>query len=387
MWKHFLKSIGLLTVAMLAALYSSSAARDGRVVGAAVSAFLALGIAVCVAVRFVPRMASHVDWDWLPFRSRYRVAREGWIYLAAVAIVVFAAVNTANNLLYMVLSGLLAVLMLSGFLSALNFRFIKVDIRVPSCCYAGEAFPISMRVQNEKRFFPSLSMQFEPPEDNAIRFSTFYIPVVHAENEWSQTGQAMIRRRGLYNVNAVQASSTYPFGFFLKQRNYRAAGECICYPQIIPQSEMDFSVVDFLGTNERSERGLGHDLYTIRDYLPSDSARHVHWKASAKTSALKTREYAAEESRHIVLAFDRFGHPGDAERFEKLVSYAASVACHMTNSGIEVNFVSDDWATAPGNGPVVLESILRYLALVKMTSSRGIVNAQPAGALVFSMRN
>src|SRR5262249_16693861 len=115
MWKHFLKSIGLLTIAMLAALYSSSAGRDGRVAAAAVSAFLALGIAVCVAVRFVPSMASHVDWDWLPFRSRYRVTREGWIYLAAVAIVVFAAVNTANNLLYMVLSGLLAVLMLSGF--------------------------------------------------------------------------------------------------------------------------------------------------------------------------------------------------------------------------------------------------------------------------------
>src|SRR5262249_11741119 len=154
-----------------------------------------------------------------------------------VAIVVFAAVNTANNLLYMVLSGLLAVLMLSGFLSALNFRFIKIDIRVPSCCYAGEAFPISVRVQNEKRFFPSLSLQFKPPEDSAIRFSTFYVPVVHAENEWSQTGQAMIKRRGLYNVNGVQASSTYPFGFFSKQRNYRAAGECICYPEIIPQRE------------------------------------------------------------------------------------------------------------------------------------------------------
>jgi uncharacterized protein (DUF58 family) len=195
----------------------------------------------------------------------------------------------------------------------------------------------------------------------------------------------MIKRRGLYSMSAVKASSSYPFGFFLKQRNYRVDAECICYPEILPQSEIDFSVIDFQGTNERPERGQGHDLYTIRDYLPSDSARQVHWKASAKTSMLKTREYAAEESRRIILAFDRFGHPGDVEKFERLVSYAASLACHMINSGIQVTFVSDDWATAPGNGAVVLESILRYLALVKMTGARGGLGAQPPGALVLSV--
>src|SRR5262245_26504257 len=142
MWKHFLKSIGLLTIAMIAALYSSNAGGDGRVVGAAVSAFLALGIAIWVAIKFVPRLASNVDWEGRPWFSRYQVTRDGWIYFAAVTIVVFAAVNTANNLLYMVLSGLLAVLVLSGFLSALNFRSMRVHVRIPSRCFAGEPFPI-----------------------------------------------------------------------------------------------------------------------------------------------------------------------------------------------------------------------------------------------------
>ena len=151
---------------------------------------------------------------------------------------------------------------------------------------------MSMRIQNEKRFFPSFSLQFEPRDYSAFRLSTFYVPVVHARSDVPQTGQAMIKRRGLYSMSAVKASSSYPFGFFLKQRNYRVDAECICYPEILPQREIDFSVIDFQGTNERPERGLGHDLYTIRDYVPSDSARHVHWKASAKTSMLKTREYA-----------------------------------------------------------------------------------------------
>ena len=132
---------------------------------------------------------------------------------------------------------------------------------------------------------------------------------------------------------------------------------------------MNRSALDIQGSNARFERGLGFDLYTIRDYLPVDSARHVHWKASAKTAVLKTREYAAEESRRIILAFDRFGQSGDAEKFEQLVSYTASIAYHLIQDEIEVALVSDDWKTGYGNSEMLLVSILEYLALVNMSAS------------------
>src|SRR6516165_7105418 len=220
MWKNFMSSIGLLTVAMMAALYSSSAGRDGHVAGAAISAFIALGIAVWVGIKFVPRLASHVDWEWLPFFSHYHVTREGWMYFAAVTVVVFAAINTANNLLYMVLATLLAVLVLSGFLSAMNFRFLKLEARLPTHCFAGEPFPISMRVLNNKRLFPTFSIQLEPVEDGAMRSSTFYVPVVRNLAKTSQTGQARLTKRGKFQVREVRASSRYPFGFFVKDRTY-----------------------------------------------------------------------------------------------------------------------------------------------------------------------
>src|SRR2546422_3900461 len=135
MWKSFSTSIGLLTIAMMAALYSSNATRDGRIIASAVSAFLALGIAVWVAWRFVPRLAAGVDWQWLPFLTHYRVTREGWLYFAAVIVVVFAAINTANNLLYMVLSALLAVLLFSRVLSPIDFFFLLIRVRVPFYCF------------------------------------------------------------------------------------------------------------------------------------------------------------------------------------------------------------------------------------------------------------
>src|SRR5437867_2153537 len=380
MWKHFMTSISLLAIAMMAALYSSSAARGGRGLAAAISAVVALGIAIWVGIKFVPRLASHVDWEWLPLLSHYHITREGWMYFAAVVIVVFAAINTANNLLYMILSALLAVLVFSGFLSALNFRCLRTVVRIPSHCYAGEPFPITFQVHNAKQLFPTFSIVFEPVQESTLTFSSFYVPVIRGTHYVFHTGQAMIPKRGRYTVRKLKASSRYPFGFFLNDRNYLAEAECVCYPEILPKERLDVESIDLRGSTQRFERGLGHDLYMIRDYVPSDSARHVHWKASAKTAMLKTREYAAEASRRITLTFDRYGNPSETESFERLVTYAASVAYHLAHDSVEVNFLTDEWHGRE------IEAILEYLALVQMSSSAESPIASDTATVTFSLR-
>jgi uncharacterized protein (DUF58 family) len=189
----------------------------------------------------------------------------------------------------------------------------------------------------------------------------------------------LLPKRGRYEIREVKVSSRYPFGFFLKDRNYPAQAECICYPRILPPEKLDLGSIDLRGSFQRFERGLGHDLYMIRDYVPSDSARHVHWKASAKASQLKTREYAAEESNRVTVALDRFGQREDVERFEWLVSYAASIVYHLIHDGIEVNFVTEEWQ---GNK---LEPILEYLALVQISSSVELPRLDDA-AVTLSLR-
>jgi uncharacterized protein (DUF58 family) len=189
----------------------------------------------------------------------------------------------------------------------------------------------------------------------------------------------MLSKRGRYTLSMVKGSSRYPFGFLLKYRNYRAEAECVCYPEILPQEQLEIGSIDLRGSRQRFERGMGSDLYTIRNYIPSDSARHVHWKASAKTSILKTREYAAEESHRITIALDRFGNAQNAEKFEQMVSQAASLAFHLASDGIEMKFVTDEWEGSE------LESILEYLAVVEMSSAAG----QPPredGAMILSCR-
>jgi hypothetical protein len=107
-------------------------------------------------------------------------------------------------------------------------------------------------------------------------------------------------------------------------------------------------------------RGRGYDLYRIRDYMPEDSARHVDWKATARTGALKVREYSREDERRLRIVFDNPA-PGvlTADVYERAVRLAASLAWHFHHEDVEVSFV------APGLEPTAdVFGFLRYLALV-----------------------
>jgi uncharacterized protein (DUF58 family) len=396
MLKSFLQSIGLLTVALLTALYSSGVAREGRVIAASVSALLALAIALWVGWRFVPSLARGVDWDWIPFFSGYRVTRDGWIFFGGLAIVVSAAINTNNNLLYMVMSALASVVILSVFLSGLNFRRVAFEVQVPDRCFAGEGFPMTIIVRNFKRVFPTLSLfteSFDAGKDIALApgQKPLYFALAKPHGRTTEVRTVVTPRRGHFSIGPIRAASRYPFGFLMRERAFQTKATGIAFPALLPPEDAHLGAPDAHGSGLHFTRGFGYELYTIRDYVPSDSARSVHWKASAKTATLKTREYAADEERRVAIAFDRYGDPKDpkaVEAFERLVSRAASLVFYLMRDRVELTFQSDDWQAESGASQSLLESILTYLALVQMTPDASRPEAPPdSGVLLLSLRD
>ena len=163
------------------------------------------------------------------------------------------------------------------------------------------------------------------------------------------------------------------------------------------------------GELESYMRGRGHDLYAIRDYRPTDSARHVDWKATAKRSALQVREFAREDERRLLVALDpeidpaRFSSPAELqEKFEKAVGLCASLAWHFYeyNSVLEFHTVGTALPAAPAgeniydalralaraepleraSGPSYLSDLGQRTGIFKI-----IVTFQPRGAIPTSL--
>lgn len=107
--------------------------------------------------------------------------------------------------------------------------------------------------------------------------------------------------------------------------------------------------------------------------FPSDSARFVDWKLSAKTGTLKVREFTREDERRLMLVFDPFLPPVDPKdhryrlgareaRFERAVSLAASIAWHFHGINAVMQFRTDRTATEMAPAVDIIYDVLRELA-------------------------
>src|SRR5215475_5654755 len=159
--RAFFLSIFALTVAMVLALYSGVAAEFGNVLLAGTSALLALAVAGWVAVTLVPVLAKRTPLRWIGYKMEYKITRAGWIYFAGTLVVALAALNTGNNLLFLILACLLAIILMSGILSWICLAGVELRLEMPEHIFAGQTERAVVELKNEKLTMPSFSLIVE----------------------------------------------------------------------------------------------------------------------------------------------------------------------------------------------------------------------------------
>src|SRR3954452_22487156 len=92
---------------------------------------------------------------------RLRFTREGRIIVLLAVAVGFAAINTGNNLLYLLLGWLLSFIIASGILSEMTLKRLEVDRRPPPPPWANEPFLMEVVIKNGKPNRASFSIEVE----------------------------------------------------------------------------------------------------------------------------------------------------------------------------------------------------------------------------------
>ena len=167
-----------------------------------------------------------------------------------------------------------------------------------------------------------------------------YFPYLPAHAERSADLEVTFSRRGRYREDSFDVATRFPFAFLTKARRVPLQKEVLVYPRVDPTDEI-FEILPLVrGEWESFVHGRGSDLYRIREYLPEDSARHVDWKATAKSGSLKVREFSREDERKLCIVFDNppaglISEPA----YERAVDLAASLAWHFSSQDAEVSFV------------------------------------------------
>jgi uncharacterized protein (DUF58 family) len=378
--RAFFLSITALGVALLLAVYSGAAAELGNVSLAASSALLALAIAAWVAVTLVPILAKRTPLRWIGQKVEYRITRAGWLYFGVTLLVALAALNTGNNLLFLILACLVSVILMSGILSSISLAGVDLRIELPEHIFTGQTVRATVELANEKLTLPSFALRVEavvaknaPPA--AVVDQPVFFPYLPRQQRMKQSVPVTFLRRGLHVQDSFRIVTRFPFGFLQKSRRIPLKSEALVYPSVESDSQLTETFPGIEGSIESYSKGRGQDLHAIRDYVPSDSASHVHWKASARLGSLMVREFAREDDFRILLVLDP--HPGDSaqkdpatpdERFERTVNTCAGIAWHFFESNSHLQFRSSGIETGLAPAEDTIFAILRHLATAKPES-------------------
>jgi len=304
---------------------------------------------------------------WLRPPRTLRPTRAGWVFFGLTLGVGLAALNTGNNLMYMVLSLLLSFLVLSGVLSESALRGIQVRRLLPNELVAEQEAIVGVELSNRQGRVPSFAVVVE----DVIRVGglerpagrAFALRIAPRGSELRSYRFAPLVRGPLPFVG-FRVATRFPFGLFSKALWIEAPREALVFPALD-------AVAAAQGQPGSLRRGESHGGFAgqspesagLRSYAPGDPFRRVHWRATLRRGALLVRDQEQERvGEHVVRLRTRGVAPG--ESFEAAVRRAASDVAASLRAGLRVGLRTDASALATGDGAPQRRRLLAFLATV-----------------------
>lgn len=322
--------------------------------------------------------AKRKTW-WQRFKAAFKLprklkfTREGKYLFFITLGIGFAAINTGNNLLFLLLGMLLSLIIASGILSEISLRKLDVNRIIPKRLFARQPHLIQLEVTNYKRFLPSYSIEVEDILADKPMEKRCYFLKIPARRSQNTSYRNTFLYRGLHHFDGFSMSTQFPFGFFRKSKNLKDPDEMVVYPAIVDISSFTADLLHAMGDVPSRRVGQRGDFYGIREFRTEDDPRQIHWRSTAKRGALMVREEEELFARQIYIALDNAIEKPDDPKFreerELAVSQAASLALHFGKQGFRVGLNTRHILIPDGDGITHLDKILYALALLVFISN------------------
>jgi len=303
----------------------------------------------------------------------------------------FAAVNTGNNLLFLVLGMMLGLIVVSGILSEVTLRDVDVRRRAPRRVEAQAVFPVELALLNRKGWAASFSVELRDEMDGQpFRRRCFFLRVGPGE-ERSIAYRCELSRRGVSRFDGTIVSTRFPFGLFEKSRFLPLEEEVLVLPGRIDARAPREASAPGEGGDTAGVRGSGQDFLELRAMAEGDDPRLIHWRSTARLGIpiVRVTERDSRGYAEIVLDAAAGGsEPAELEAAEQRIRLAGTLVRDLIARGLVVKLI-----TAGGSG---LEAttrfdairLLEHLALLDVAAaSRGPApSGTSAGAILIGPR-
>lgn len=297
-------------------------------------------------------------------RRAIRLTSEGTGFLFFTLAIGMAAINTGNNLFYLLLAMMLSLIVISGFLSEHCLKRLMFHRHIPDLIMANEPTTVSLSVTNRNSRLPSFSLRLLDVIGGQGVDRGLFIRQLPAQSSVLLSYPLLATKRGRVRLDQIRAETLFPFGLFLKRALYPLEATFLVGPAIKPLSLrfIDELLGEGLGQPLR-RRGYGTQLYNLRLYQAGDDSRAIHWMTTARTSQLTVRETEAEDQRHITVILSCTAPDHLDGLFERCVTFVASLLWHLSTRGYPLRLLVGSENSGVGSGSEHLFIMMRLLAL------------------------
>jgi uncharacterized protein (DUF58 family) len=331
-----------------------------------------------------------------PIRQRRgtEFSLNGLMFIALTMFLALAAVNSQANLLFGVFGLMIGVMLISVAISRLVLVRLRIARNLPEHGVVGRPLTLTYEITNQKRYWPSLSVTLAELDglEAFTRQPVAYMLHVAARATAHVPAELIPKRRGVHAFGAYQIGTSFPFGFVRRAVVRRQTDTLLIYPAIArvdPKLLLRFAGAEKTGAMLRPRRGGNDEFYGVKEFRTGENRRFIHWKRSARTGVLVSKEMTLVSPPRLMLFVDthqRSRNGTESSSVERTIAMAGSLAVHALEAGLMVGLSawSDDWMhLAPNRGKRHGRDLMAALARLPMnlTHDAGRLLDQGSGQL------
>lgn len=243
------------------------------------------------------------------------------------------------------------------------FTIGRTDLRIdtvitPSRVVVGERAVGELTVTNaaKRRMLP---VRLELPVGTDV--AVIDVPSLAGGHAFEETIVVPTSRRAVIPVGPTRSVRGDPLGLMRREVTWSDELELFVHPLTTNLNSLTSGWLrDLEGrpTNDRSPNDVA--FHTLREYVPGDDRRHVHWRTSARLGELMVRQFIDNRRSHLGIVIDTdLGNYADEDELELAISMAGSLGLKAIADGQETSCIAGPVGVPAHNGQALLDGLSR----------------------------
>lgn len=310
----------------------------------------------------------------------------GWVLIAVVVILgVPGLIFTWQEALAAAVIGTALLILAVVFIIGRSSYGVELDLARTRVAVGDHAVgSVSVSNTSSKALLPA---SLELPVGSAT--AIFHLPRMKPEQVHEDLFTIPTQRRAIIVVGPVRSVRSDPLSLMRRQVRWTEPTELFVHPRTTPLAGSAAGFIkDLEGLPTRELSSADVSFHALRDYVPGDDRRHIHWKTTARTNKLMVRQFEETRRSHLAVALSTQSTEYDnAAEFELAISVAGSIGLQAIREQRNLNVLTQGGPLRSETGRNLLDELTRVDGHAGRTTAvdlaRTTADAVPNASVVF----